>query len=111
MAVACCGRRRAAVILCVSVLLLSWRHVYLISCAAYTYLYWLNPSVNWAIPIDGAPSEALPVPAIIHQTWKTTEIPEKWREAQQSCINLHPDYDYRLWTDDDGLDLIKVRAD
>lgn len=40
------------------------------------------------------------IPKIIHQTWKTTEVPEGWKGAQQSCIDLHPDYEYILWTDE-----------
>lgn len=34
------------------------------------------------------------IPKIIHQTYKNETIPEVWREAQQSCIDLHPDYEY-----------------
>ncbi|KAL2839898.1 nucleotide-diphospho-sugar transferase [Aspergillus pseudodeflectus] len=40
------------------------------------------------------------IPKIIHQTYKDNDIPTGWREAQQSCIDLHPDYKYILWTDD-----------
>lgn len=42
------------------------------------------------------------------QTWKTTEIPEEWAAARQSCLDLHPDYQYRLWTDADALRFIEV---
>lgn len=40
--------------------------------------------------------EQLPqiIPKIIHQTYKTENIPEVWSNAQQSCIELHPDYEY-----------------
>ena len=34
------------------------------------------------------------IPKIIHQTYKNETIPEVWREAQRSCIDLHPDYEY-----------------
>jgi mannosyltransferase OCH1-like enzyme len=34
------------------------------------------------------------IPKIIHQTYKNETIPEVWKEAQQSCIDLHPDYEY-----------------
>lgn len=40
------------------------------------------------------------IPKIIHQTYKTTDIPEVWKEGQQKCIDLHPDYKYILWTDE-----------
>ena len=39
------------------------------------------------------------VPKIIHQTWKDNNVPQKWQAARQSCIDLHPDYEYKLWTD------------
>lgn len=32
-----------------------------------------------------------------------TSVPEKWLQAQQSCIDKHPDYVYKLWTDEDAL--------
>ena len=34
------------------------------------------------------------IPKIIHQTYKNETIPEVWVDAQQSCIDLHPDYEY-----------------
>jgi mannosyltransferase OCH1-like enzyme len=34
------------------------------------------------------------IPKIIHQTYKNETIPEVWLEAQKSCIDLHPDYEY-----------------
>ena len=37
------------------------------------------------------------IPKIIHQVylgWDDKEIPLQWQEAQQSCIDLHPDYEY-----------------
>ncbi|EPY51215.1 mannosyltransferase [Schizosaccharomyces cryophilus OY26] len=40
------------------------------------------------------------IPKIIHQTWKTDTVPEKWKAAQESCLALHPDYKYILWTDE-----------
>jgi len=40
------------------------------------------------------------IPRIIHQTWKTTEIPpvfrQEWRESWQE---LNPAWEYRFWTD------------
>lgn len=34
------------------------------------------------------------IPKIIHQTYKNETIPEVWVEAQRTCIDLHPDYEY-----------------
>lgn len=47
------------------------------------------------------------IPKIIHQTYKTVDIPEQWKESQQKCLDLHPDYKYILWTDEMALDFIK----
>lgn len=52
-------------------------------------------------------SDQYPVPRIIHQTWKTSEVPEKWQAAQQSCRDLHAGWEYRLWTDSDAEEFIQ----
>jgi mannosyltransferase OCH1-like enzyme len=39
------------------------------------------------------------IPKIIHQTWKTEEIPDEWKDAVYSCKVKNPDYKYILWTD------------
>ncbi|KAJ6113223.1 hypothetical protein N7523_006540 [Penicillium sp. IBT 18751x] len=46
------------------------------------------------------------IPKIIHQTYKNETIPEVWVDAQQSCIGLHPDYEYILWTNEKSRDFI-----
>ncbi|GME66109.1 hypothetical protein GTA08_BOTSDO04291 [Neofusicoccum parvum] len=46
------------------------------------------------------------IPKIIHQTYRNHSIPEHWRPAQQSCVNLHPDYEYKFWTDEDADEFI-----
>jgi inositol phosphorylceramide mannosyltransferase catalytic subunit len=46
------------------------------------------------------------IPKIIHQTYINESIPAHWLPAQQSCIDLHPDYEYILWTDAMALDFI-----
>jgi mannosyltransferase OCH1-like enzyme len=49
----------------------------------------------------------MPIPKIIHQTWKTSDIPLKCRKWVESWKKLHPDYEYKLWTDNDNRELIK----
>jgi len=39
------------------------------------------------------------IPKIIHQTYINDSISLQWKAGQQSCIDLHPDYEYKLWTD------------
>lgn len=36
------------------------------------------------------------IPKIIHQTYVNESVPEVWREAQRSCIDLHEDYEYKV---------------
>lgn len=36
------------------------------------------------------------IPKIIHQTYVNDSVPEHWREAQRSCIDLHTDYEYKV---------------
>jgi inositol phosphorylceramide mannosyltransferase catalytic subunit len=46
------------------------------------------------------------IPKIIHQTYINESIPAHWVPAQQSCIDLHPHYEYKLWTDQKSHDFI-----
>lgn len=36
------------------------------------------------------------IPKIIHQTYINESIPERWIGPQQSFIDLHPDYEYKV---------------
>ena len=51
------------------------------------------------------------IPKIIHQTWKTKEIP--YRTYRKTWVDswkkYHPDWEYRLWTDDDNREFIKAQ--
>ncbi len=49
------------------------------------------------------------LPKILHQTAKTAVVSEKWRPLQAQLRALHPDWEYRLWTDQDNLALIRER--
>jgi mannosyltransferase OCH1-like enzyme len=46
------------------------------------------------------------IPKIIHQTYKNESIPAHWKGPQQSCLDLHPDYEYKLWTDKKAREFI-----
>jgi mannosyltransferase OCH1-like enzyme len=42
------------------------------------------------------------IPKIIHQIWVgKKQIPEKYKPFMQTIKNLHPDWEYKLWTDED----------
>ena len=36
------------------------------------------------------------IPKLIHQTYVNSSVPQNWREAQRSCIDLHHDYEYKV---------------
>jgi mannosyltransferase OCH1-like enzyme len=63
---------------------------------------------DWAITkkcyetfvVNGSPSETPRIPKIIHQIWLGSPFPEKYRSFQQSWIAHHPDWEYRLWTEE-----------
>lgn len=51
------------------------------------------------IPAPNSPTiDTMPrlIPKIIHQTYINESVPEVWREAQKSCIELHQDYEYKV---------------
>ncbi len=37
---------------------------------------------------------------IIHQTYKTTVLPDKWKNTPQSWQSLNPSFEYKFWTDE-----------
>jgi mannosyltransferase OCH1-like enzyme len=47
------------------------------------------------------------IPNIIHQTWKTKDLPDNLKKLQQKIINLHPHWDIKLWTDEENLALVE----
>lgn len=57
-------------------------------------------------PSDGVLDKPAIIPKIIHQTYKTNQIPEIWKPGQQACVDLHPDYQYILWTDEMSREFI-----
>jgi len=51
------------------------------------------------VPLEGPAldrNQTFLIPKIIHQTYANSSIPKTWAEAQQSCIDLHPDYEYKV---------------
>lgn len=62
-----------------------------LQCKPLTVLYGL-PEV---------PRLANGVPMIIHQTWKTEDVPSHWATSSEAWKALHPDWIYLLWTDAD----------
>ncbi|PWZ00781.1 hypothetical protein BCV70DRAFT_100948 [Testicularia cyperi] len=46
------------------------------------------------------------IPRIIHQTWKDDHLPPRWQAIRDECAAMHPDYEYKLWTDADSRKFI-----
>lgn len=42
------------------------------------------------------------IPKIIMQTWKTNELPDKWKSTQVSINKYMPNWEYHLMTDEDN---------
>jgi len=42
------------------------------------------------------------IPKIIHQIWLGSELPERYKKLAETWKNHHPDWEYRLWTDEDA---------
>lgn len=59
--------------------------------------------------INSTLNSSLPqlIPKIIHQTYINASIPERWRLPHESCIKLHPDYEYKFWSDEDSHTFIQ----
>ena len=46
------------------------------------------------------------LPRIIHQTWKTDRLPDDYARYRERMLALHPDWEHRLWSDEDNRRLI-----
>jgi hypothetical protein len=46
------------------------------------------------------------IPRIIHQTWKTDQVPEKFRPFSNTWKKYNPDWSYRFWNDRDLLEFV-----
>ncbi|XP_063444946.1 uncharacterized protein LOC134725227 isoform X2 [Mytilus trossulus] len=90
-------------------------------CIAITLLLLIISSIlrfNWKVKMSEAPRQLSVhplsettvngIPLIIHQTWKSKNVPDKWKDAQASWTNqsvIYPlkrkynEFVYMLWTD------------
>ena len=47
------------------------------------------------------------IPKIIHQSWKTEYLPENFRRWSNAIKDMHPTWEWKMWTDKDNRDFIK----
>ncbi|KAF8195762.1 nucleotide-diphospho-sugar transferase [Mycena galopus ATCC 62051] len=62
-----------------------------------------DPAIRWNASEHGQVER---IPRILHQTWKTGTLPEKWKTISQECRDMMPDYEYKLWTDESSREFI-----
>jgi mannosyltransferase OCH1-like enzyme len=47
------------------------------------------------------------IPKLIHQTWKTEKIPQKWVPFADKVKLLNPGWTYKLWSDQENDEFVK----
>ncbi|KAL7940782.1 glycosyltransferase family 32 protein [Trichoderma barbatum] len=48
------------------------------------------------------------IPKLIHQSWKSNDLPAKFKKWSNTCRKQHPDWEWVLWTDEDNLQLVRA---
>ncbi|KAL3904663.1 MAG: hypothetical protein SGPRY_011202 [Prymnesium sp.] len=62
---------------------------------------------RWTPSASGPePGTAGGIPKIIHQMYRTDELPQEWADVPDMWATIHPDYTYMLWTDEMLRELI-----
>lgn len=76
----------------------------------------LKDSVNWALlrklymdNFVNNSKKGQKIPKIIHQIWLGGELPAKYKVYCNSWKIKHPDWQYKLWTDDDVKNIFITR--
>lgn len=109
------GKRRrwrwaAVSIASVLAIMFVYTYIYCLASIVFNYAWWIlfSSTVQSAHPSRATAMEGQAlVPKIIHQTWRNETIPEKWSKASVACQQLHPGYEYMMWTDAKAEQLIR----
>ena len=48
------------------------------------------------------------IPKVIHQSWKTVDLPDHFSKFSQSWKRKNPQHSYYLWTDEDNRELVRI---
>ncbi|KAI1006600.1 hypothetical protein K3495_g1620 [Podosphaera aphanis] len=103
--------RRPTAVFLVSIILIL---LYLLNlCSTLISLLFEDGAVDAILPeeirvqdVNSVNNKTRLIPKIIHQTYVNDSIPIQWLKSQQSCLNLHGDYEYKLWTDVESRNFI-----
>ncbi|ORY24854.1 hypothetical protein BCR33DRAFT_856537 [Rhizoclosmatium globosum] len=93
--------------------------IILLSLYQFTFLISTSPKQQPSHPSKRDPSEDSihienfkpgnrRIPKLIHQSWKTKDVPSKYLNWTLSWQTLNPEYEYRLWTDQENRDLVRL---
>ena len=63
--------------------------------------------VNWDDRLRVAAPPITPLPNIIHQSWMTHDLPERFQAWAESWKRCFPNWTYKLWTDHDNREFIR----
>lgn len=73
-------------------------------------LYGLPREARWITPkelMDRPQSNSTKIPRLLHQSWKSNDLPKRVQAWSRSCRLLNPDWEYVLWTDEDNRVLVE----
>ncbi|KFY66713.1 hypothetical protein V496_01942 [Pseudogymnoascus sp. VKM F-4515 (FW-2607)] len=52
-------------------------------------------------------AELSSIPKLLHQSWKTNDLPAKFDKWSRVCREKHQDWEWVLWTNEDNLNLVR----
>lgn len=63
---------------------------------------------GWSSPLQlqGEGSNGHAIPFVLHQSWKTRELPTLFRQMSGTFRRQNPEWEYRLWTDEENEQLM-----
>ena len=65
------------------------------------------PTIIRTAASNATTTVASKIPKIIHQSYKSADtLPEQWAQTPTRWKELHPDYEYKFWSDYDNRELI-----
>src|SRR5687767_78764 len=65
-------------------------------------------NINSFLPLPPQHLLTRMIPKLIHQTWKSSQVPGKWIPFVEKVKKLNPGWSYQLWTDNDNDAFVKT---